>query len=229
MNAAQNIALAFLVSQSATETAAILPPVKVSGGKQNAPKSGRRLISVAASNGSASPASSETSILSAVSAPVNSLPAQTAEPFPAIGSLTAEQFLFTVRSAKTRDQTIRAIAGFIGYNSADNFGSQEQNARMVAARMTTKRPTNLGIDRQTQRTADLSAKGFIAGMPDYLTKRLSDLQGREVVATENMLAHQKAASDLTLSEDERTLEAGLAEVESERLGAIRSDMARLSF
>ena len=225
MNTAQSLALSFLVSQSAAETAAILPPVKVSAGKT--PKSGRRLI--AASNGSTSNSPGETSTLSAVSAPVNTLPAPTSEPLPSAGYLSAEQFLLTVRSAKSRDQTIRAIAGFIGYNSADNFGSQEQSARMVAARMVSKRPIAAGPDRQMQRTADLSAKGFVSGLPDCLAKRLSDLQGREVVAAENMLAYQKASEDPSLSEDERTLENGLAQVESERLSAIRSDMARLTF
>lgn len=221
MNAAQNIALAFLVSQSAQETAAIMPPVKVSAGK--ASKSGRRLIASASSN-----SQGETSILAAVSAPINSAPAPVSEPLPLPGSLTPEAFLLSVRSAKTRDQTIRAIAGFLGYNSAESFGSQEQNARMVASRLTSKRPLS-GPDRQLQRTADLSAKGFVAGLPDYLAKRLSDLQGREVVATENMLAHRKAAEDTGLSEDERTLESGLAQVECERLGAIWEDIARLSF
>lgn len=133
-----------------------------------------------------------------------------------------------VEHDKVRDDQIKAIAAYIGYDNRRNFGEQEVAARMMAQRALSTRP-DTGIDREVQRKADLSAKGFVAGLPNAVGSKLEDLQARELVAVEEMLRHTKESEDVSRSASDRELAQGLALVEKERIESIRRDIAALTF
>jgi hypothetical protein len=132
------------------------------------------------------------------------------------------------QASEVHNDQIQAISAFIGYDNRVLFGTQDTTARMLAQRILNPKPMT-GVDRQVQYKADLSAKGFVAGLPDAVAAKLADLQGREVVAVDAMLAHQKEAADVGRSESDRELSAGLALVEAERAAAIRADIQALTF
>lgn len=161
----------------------------------------------------------------------------TVSDLPKPGTLTAEQFIAianganvswhweenpttrtTPRQGADRDQMIRAIAGYVGYDPTRNFGDQEVFARRKAQQeiMPHLRPVFT--------KPAMSVAGYIAGMPDERAKRLGDLRGRERLAVDTMLEHEKAASEATTEQD-RKVQLALAQVERERLANIRKDLA----
>ena len=133
-----------------------------------------------------------------------------------------------VEHDKVRDDQIKAIAAYIGYDNRRNFGEQEVAARMMAQRAMLNRP-DCGPDREVQRKADLSAKGFVAGLPNAVGSKLEDLQARELVAVEEMLRHTKESEDVSRSASDRELSQALALVEEERLTSIRGFIASMTF
>lgn len=133
-----------------------------------------------------------------------------------------------VEQDKVREDQIKAIAAYVGYDNRRNFGEQEVSARMTAQRALST-AVDTGIDREVQRKADLSAKGFVHGLPDSVQSKLADLQARELVAVEEMLRHEKESGDVSRSASDRELSQGLALVEKERLDSIRSDIKLLTF
>jgi hypothetical protein len=176
------------------------------------------------------------------------------EPMPAMampdrGSLGAKDFLLAMRNAgrrvnaetnatyidqrEVRNDQIQAIHAFfyqetkagkvyVGYDPRRDFGSQDTAARALAQRELR------GAPKVSQETApSRTFGGYVAGMPDHKARTLANLQGREVAAVDAMLAHEKDAADMSRSEYERTLSAGLADAERERLTHIRADIAAL--
>jgi hypothetical protein len=134
-----------------------------------------------------------------------------------------------VEHDKVRDDQIKAIAAFVGYDNRRNFGEQEAAARMLAQRKLGGIDYSKGLSREESHKADLSAKGFVAGLPAPVAAKLADLRGREVIAADAMIGHEKAAADENRTADERELSAGMVEVERERLKSIRSDIRALTF
>jgi hypothetical protein len=141
---------------------------------------------------------------------------------PSKGTLDAEGFFSALRKAKDRNETIQAIAGYMGYDVTRDFGSQESEARMQAAR--DLRPITAGADRKAQRVLASSVKGYIAGLPDHSAKSLSNLQARERLAVDTMIQHERDASEAKTEQD-RGVSLALAQVERERLIQIRKDLA----
>lgn len=139
---------------------------------------------------------------------------------PAVGTLDARAFIVAMRRTTDRNEQIKAIAAYVGYDPKGNFGSQESAARTKAQRELNPTPIT-GLSRAEVRAASRSMTGFVAGLPDNLQRKLADLKAREVAAVDAMLAHQKDAKDPNRSDDERLLSSGLAEVERERLREIR--------
>jgi hypothetical protein len=140
---------------------------------------------------------------------------------PAKGTLDAEGFFVACRKSKDRNETIQAIAGFVGYDVTRDFGSQEQEARDIARR--TLFPVVKGEDRKAQRVLAASVKGYVSGQPDHLAKSLSNLQARERLAVDTMIQYEKDAS-LAKTEQDRGVSLALAQVERERLVQIRKDL-----
>ena len=146
---------------------------------------------------------------------------------PEVGSLEAKGFLMMMRNAKTQNEKIMAIAAYCGYDSREAFGNQEMVAMMRAKRELSPIDTS-GPSLQEKRQASLSAKGFVAGMPDNQRKIVLDLLARERNAAEKRDEHVRIARDKSqpLSWEERRLNLGLARLENERLASIRKDLAK---
>ena len=232
MSSAHDAALAFLMSQSTAESIqinreAVVTKVTVS----MSPKASKKL---AAKN---------------EPAPIR----QKSEPMvgmmlPDRGTLGAKDFLLAMRNAgrrvsdtgapftnaaEVRNDQIRAIHAFyyiisqgqrvyVGYDPKGSFGSQEVAARMLANRELRGAPSVSHIAPPSR-----TFGGYVAGMPDHKARTLANLQGREQAAVDAMISHQHDADDVSRSEYERTLSAGLAEAERERLTHIRADIAAL--
>lgn len=159
---------------------------------------------------------------------------------PEKGSLGAHGFMVAMRNAgkrvvdgknifdsnKVREDKIRAIAAFNGYDVAGDYGSQEMGAMMAAKREIRPIDTS-GPSLQEERSAKRSALGYVHGMPDNQSKAMLDLLGREKLAADALITHEKDSQNVELSQEARTLAAGLAAVEHARLVSIREDIKRM--
>ena|ERR1700722_16570094 len=216
MNAAQFSALSLVLAQQASDSAAIAPPVvPMVSGEESAPRN---------ADGSRK--------MGPVSAPL-----------PSPGSLEAKGFILAMRNAgrrmnekgfpytdstKVREDKIRAMAAFKGFDSTGNFGAQEVQSLATANREIKNPPRYTGPTRQEQRAINRSLSGFQAGLPVPVKTKLEDLLAREVVAVEAMLDHEKQAADLdNRSQAERELSEGMADFERERLASIRREIKML--
>lgn len=131
------------------------------------------------------------------------------------GSVGPEGFLKLLRNAKNRNESIEAIHAYIGYDMAKDFGTQEYFAKSQAARelkpITYKPKT------------EATVRGFVAGMPNGAERFRQNLMARQRVAVESLIEHTKAAESAG-DEFDATLHTGLAQVEQDRLRAIRVDL-----
>lgn len=126
----------------------------------------------------------------------------------------------TPKQGTSREDMIRAIAAYCGWNPALDFGTQEKNARRQA--QCEVNPA-LGIKPMAAKPS-LTIAGLVAGMPDHQGKRYADLKGRERLAVDTIVEHEKLSKVATTDQDRQTHEA-LAQVERERLVQIRKDLA----
>lgn len=144
---------------------------------------------------------------------------------PAAGTIGAKAFIMMMNRAKSLDEKRVAIAAFIGYDGRLTFAEQELTANAKAkAEISPVKVT--GPSREEIRTAQRSAVGYVAGMPDALKRTVQDLVGRENLAVDERNRHVREARDNTRSWADRKLSIGLARLEQERLTQIRADLAR---
>jgi hypothetical protein len=127
--------------------------------------------------------------------------------------------------AKSRDEKICAIAGFVGYDGRLTFGEQEASATGKARAEISPLKVS-GPTREEIRSAQRSAVGYVAGMPDGLKRTIQDLVGRENLAVSTRNDHVRDARDHGRTMTARKLSIGLARLESDRLIQIRADLAR---
>lgn len=149
-------------------------------------------------------------------------PLVTSLPLPAKGSLTAREYLIAMRRSANRDDRIVAIAGYLGFDRHQSYSSQELAANLSANRALRPMPCHPKVPG-----AAVSLAGFVAGMPDPVGKKLADLKGREVLATEEYLVYTKQATEaLALGDTVKASEYALmAQAETERLAQIKRDIA----
>lgn len=145
---------------------------------------------------------------------------------PAPGTIGAKAFVMMMNRAKSREEVICAIAGYIGYTIGQDHGKQVFEANQRAKRELTPLKVT-GPSREEIRSAQRSAQGYVAGMPDNQRKMVRDLLGREQLAVDTRESHIRDSKDEKLSETERQLATGLAQLEEERLIQIRADIAKL--
>jgi hypothetical protein len=144
---------------------------------------------------------------------------------PQAGSIGAKAFIMMMNRAKSRDEKIVAIAAYIGYEVGGDFATQEMTAHAKAKGEI--RPVQAtGPSREEIKTAQRSAKGYVAGMPDGTRKLVQDLLGRENLAVSTRNEHVRDARDHKRTMAARKLSIGLARLEAERLVQIRADLAR---
>jgi hypothetical protein len=139
---------------------------------------------------------------------------------PSAGTMDAKAFMAARRRAKDRDGIISAISAFIGYDLAKPFGVQDSLAVAAAQRAITPPKAEA-----FKRSAIPSVAGYVKGAPDHMVRHIQNLQARERLAVDTMLAHEANARSAD-GDYSRTLHEGLALVERDRLAEIRADLKR---
>lgn len=176
---------------------------------------------------------------------------------PEVGTLNAEQFLLALRdcgkrvkedtntvtgvvtqrpifdASMVREDSIKAIHAYCGYDAALNFGEQDASARQKAQRELRGGVTPAAAHRRGGASVAPSIQGYVAGAPDHAAKRKADLEARERHAVNERLRHLKNAADSSFVPP--MLEGGvrepspeiMASLEEERLNEIRKDLGSL--
>jgi hypothetical protein len=120
------------------------------------------------------------------------------------GTLTPQAFIVAMRRAKSREEQIKAIAGYVGYDSRQLFGAQETMARMQANRAISGHKLVIRTPAETH-NAYRSVQGYCAGMPNHDAKRLADLKAREVETVESMVKCEEVGNLIMAEECRVTL------------------------
>ena len=156
---------------------------------------------------------------------VDARPAEPVVALPKAGTVDARGFFLLMRRAKDRAESINAIASFIGYDMAKDFGSQELVARFTAQ----KQLKAVAPLAQPVHTAEsVIGTGFVPGLPNETEKQRLNLQAKERLTAESVAEHEGMAANETLDPSERHYHAQLALVERARLAKIRDDIAHLA-
>jgi len=152
--------------------------------------------------------------------PANNNPPPPSMNLPNAGSIDAKTYIKRRASAKNREECIAALAAYVGYDPTKPFGLQD-SAAFDQAKLTLRPVAKLAAP--FSRGSIATVQGFVAGQPDHAERAYQNLLARERLAANTMLDHEKAARDAK-TETDRTLYAGLALVERERLVQIRKDL-----
>lgn len=125
-----------------------------------------------------------------------------------VGTMDPKSFLIGMRKAPTRDEQVKLIHAYCGYDTRGDFGTQDIAARSKAQRELLPHKVDQGPTREEQRAASRSMTGFVAGMPDHQASQLSALQAREAETAEAIIDLEKrmAASPALLSDKATTAE-----------------------
>ena len=139
---------------------------------------------------------------------------------PSIGTYDASSFLAAInRRGTDRDESIRLIAGYVGYYPAEDYGIQEFQAREKARfAMKPEKPAEFKRCK-----VNPSIAGYVCGKGDPVGKRIADLEGRESLATDQMAEYDRLAKEAS-NEIDQLRYTGFAAVEQERIRAIQSDL-----
>jgi hypothetical protein len=159
---------------------------------------------------------------------------------PAKGSVGARGFLKLYNSAghrkseagadyvdqrEVRDDRIKAIAAFIGYDKSLPFGDNEFKARSQAMReIREEKEGPSKVDPYAPRRPHHSVAGYVAGVPNGQQKIVMDLLARESAAAEAMSAFEQKMNASPKGSQDFLLNQGLMLVEQERLGEIRKHL-----
>lgn len=105
--------------------------------------------------------------------------------FETTNEVTGEVIIVIKRDeGKVREDIIKAIHAYIGYDQGRDFGSQDTFARAQANREASGRKVTAGLDRNEVRAANRSLAGFVHGMPVPAQKLLANLKARKQAAAE---------------------------------------------
>src|SRR5580698_1440531 len=191
-------AIKFLLSQHAAEQAQRASEVTETViGFSNGPKPRK-------ASGKASPPAKVEDTSFASDHNSNPLPPPISDPLPQAGTLTPQAFIVAMRRAKSREEQIKAIAGYVGYDSRQLFGAQETMARMQANRAISGHKLVIRTPAETH-NAYRSVQGYCHGMPDHDAKRLADLKAREVETVESMVRCEEIGNLIMAEECRVTL------------------------
>lgn len=135
-------------------------------------------------------------------APIHNGPKVFGVTMPDRNTLDAKGFLLACRDAgkrrndkgipftdpkEVRNDLIKAIHAYCGYDNRRDFGSQETEARAKAQREIRGYKVT-GPSREEMKAASRSAAGFVAGMPQPSQRILLNLRAREQATVEAMLS-----------------------------------------
>ena len=108
--------------------------------------------------------------------------------FEKVNEVTGEVVTLVKRDeSKVREDIIKAIHAYIGYDQSRDFGSQDTAARAKANREASGRVVLPGKDRAEEKAANRSLAGYVHGMPLPAQKLLANLRAREQAAAEAMI------------------------------------------
>lgn len=156
-------------------------------------------------------------------------------PLPEKGTYTALQFMTEIRTAgrrvnqdgmpytnqgEVRNDTIKAIAGYCGWDPMVSFGAQEAAARFKANREIAGNKRLGGPTVAEARSAARSLAGYqsaVQGAPDHVAVKVANLRAQAVVFTEALIAAHNAGNEPA------------ALIERERLNAIHGDIQALGY
>jgi hypothetical protein len=225
LSLAQHTALSFLLTQHNSDlTSRESAKVEVVVVRNAEPKASKK---------SAKPSKNE-------AAPIHDGPKVFGVTMPERNSLDAKGYLLAMRTAgkrvsdkgvpftdpkEVRNDQIKAIHAFVGYDSHGNFGSQEMLATAKANRDLRGVQVVTGPTREEQRAASRSAAGYVAGLPDHKARHLQNLLGQEALEAEAMIEHEKLAMDPSRPMADRLLSKGMVELQEEKLRHIRAAIA----
>ena len=187
-------------------------------------------------------------IKAAVSNSAESLPTN----MPAVGSLDATAFLIACRSAGkrfvekvnevtgqvyigsvldqglVREDTIRAIHAFVGYDPTGNFGQQDDSARRKAAGILRGDIVPAAYHRRGNANVAATIAGYTAGAPDQDSKHRANLLAQEKVSADTYIDLSKMDPNEILTVGGVRMTARImCELEFERLRKIRADLSAL--
>jgi hypothetical protein len=140
---------------------------------------------------------------------------------PEKGSLTAREFLLAMNRTNDRNDMIRNIAGYVGYDPCKEFGEQEYWARNQAKKELS--PIKEEKTPPSGKRVSATIRGYVAGMPNERAKKLNDLQGRLHLAM-SMAAEHRTLAKQALSDSEKNYQETLAKVEEERASVIQREI-----
>lgn len=166
----------------------------------------------------------------------NKEPGPKCEPLPTKGQIGPQEFLKSLAlcgkrandkgvmlfqgATVQRDDEMRLISSFIGWNPRELHGTQLENARREA-HLALKPVTGKAFKRGVSATM----AGFIAGLPDNQQKLIQDLLAREQIAAKAMVDHEMTIANTLPSNPAHILAKGLLTLEQERIAQIRKDLA----
>jgi hypothetical protein len=108
--------------------------------------------------------------------------------FEKVNEVTGEVHTIVKRDeGKVREDIIKAIHAYVGYDTSRDFGSQDNEARAKANREASGRVVVAGPTREEQRSAARSMAGYVKGMPLPAQKLLANLRARGQAAAEAMI------------------------------------------
>jgi hypothetical protein len=128
-----------------------------------------------------------------------------------------------------RSDMIAAINAFIGYDVSKDFGSQEFQARSLAARQARQErgehlPAVSKTEKQEAARLQASIQGYVSGVPDTVSTHRNNLEARERLAVAAIIQHEREAEAAPLFSEARAKATALAQLERERLVEIRKDL-----
>lgn len=125
-----------------------------------------------------------------------------------VGTLDAKSFLVAMRKASTRDEQVKLIHAYCGYDTRGDYGTQDMQARAKAQRELNPGKVDQGPTREEQRAASRSMVGYVQGMPDHQAAQLAALQAREAETAEAIIDLEKrmAATPALFHDKATTLE-----------------------
>ena len=166
------------------------------------------------------------------------------------GTLNAESFLLAFRDAGkrvvedtnlvtgevtmrpihdgslVREDSIKAIHAYIGYDPAVDFGTQDTAARARAQREIRGNVQPAAFHRRGGASVAPSIVGYIAGAPDHAAKHLANLMAQERVTVEAVCNLRTQPEDALILVGGMQFTAGvMLAIEELRLEKIREDIA----
>jgi hypothetical protein len=163
-------------------------------------------------------------------------PAPTVAALAKVGTLDARGFLLTIRKAATREETIQAIAAYVGYDRSKDHGAQELAARMKAnaelkANVVPTNSSTIGEhvvrNSHPSTVAGMVVSSHGVNLPNHLAKQLACLEAKANAVGESIADHEIASANKDNDISERHYHTQLAMIDRARLATIREDIARI--